>query len=114
MLFDGGAAPDVIICDPARAGMSAELVRALRKIGAERIVYVSCNPATQARDLARFFETNENGNENENASSDVAGHRYRLRSIEPVDMFPNTPHVETVAVLLRVDDGRRDAVDEAR
>ena len=114
VLFDGGAAPDVIICDPARAGMSAELVRALRKIGAERIVYVSCNPATQARDLARFFETNENGNENENASSDVAGHRYRLRSIEPVDMFPNTPHVETVAVLLRVDDGRRDAVDEAR
>ena len=121
VLFDGGAAPDVIICDPARAGMSAELVRALRKIGAERIVYVSCNPATQARDLARFFETNENenenenGNGNENASSDVGtGRRYRLRSIEPVDMFPNTPHVETVAVLLRVDDGPRDAVDEAR
>jgi tRNA/tmRNA/rRNA uracil-C5-methylase (TrmA/RlmC/RlmD family) len=121
VLFDGGAAPDVIICDPARAGMSAELVRALRKIGAERIVYVSCNPATQARDLARFFQTNENengnenGNGNENASSDVGtGRRYRLRSIEPVDMFPNTPHVETVAVLLRVDDGPRDAVDEAR
>ena len=109
MLFDGGAAPDVIICDPARAEPGAELVRALRKIGAERIVYVSCNPATQARDLARFFETNEN------ASSDVGtGRRYRLRSIEPVDMFPNTPHVETVAVLLRVDDGPRDAVDEAR
>ena len=108
VLFDGGAAPDVIICDPARAGMSAELVRALRKIGAERIVYVSCNPATQARDLARFFETNEN------ASSDVGtGRRYRLRSIEPVDMFPNTPHVETVAVLLRADDERRDAVDGA-
>ena len=121
VLFDGGAAPAVIICDPARAGMSAELVRALRKIGAERIVYVSCNPATQARDLARFFQTNENengnenGNGNENASSDVGtGRRYRLRSIEPVDMFPNTPHVETVAVLLRVDDGPRDAVDEAR
>jgi methyltransferase-like protein 6 len=88
--------------------MSAELVRALRKIGAERIVYVSCNPATQARDLARFFQTNdnengnENGNGNENASSDVGtGDR-------------NTPHVETVAVLLRVDDGPRDAVDEAR
>ena len=91
------------------------------RIGAERIVYVSCNPATQARDLARFFEANENengnenGNGNENASSDVGtGRRYRLRSIEPVDMFPNTPHVETVAVLLRVDDGQRDAVDEAR
>lgn len=108
-LFDGGAAPDVIICDPARAGMSGELVRALRKIGAERIVYVSCNPATQARDLARFFD-----DETENAS-DVAGHRYRLRSMEPVDMFPHTPHVETVAVLLRADDERRDnlnAVDE--
>lgn len=107
VLFDGGAAPDVIICDPARAGMSGELVRALRKIGAERIVYVSCNPATQARDLARFF-----ADENENASG-LTGHRYRLRSIEPVDMFPNTPHVETVAVLLRADDERRDAVDGA-
>ena len=103
-LFDGGAAPDVVICDPARAGMSGELVRALRKIGPERIVYVSCNPATQARDLARFFDDRKGGGEDDDAERDVAGHRYRLRSIEPVDMFPNTPHVETVAVLLRADD----------
>ena len=99
-LFDGGAAPDVVICDPARAGMSGELVRALRKIGPERIVYVSCNPATQARDLARFFDDGGGGDDD----TSVAGRRYRLRSIEPVDMFPNTPHVETVAVLLRADD----------
>jgi methyltransferase-like protein 6 len=99
-LFDGGAAPDVVICDPARAGMSGELVRALRKIGPERIVYVSCNPATQARDLARFFDDGGGGDDD----VAVAGRRYRLRSIEPVDMFPNTPHVETVAVLLRADD----------
>ncbi len=99
-LFDGGAAPDVVICDPARAGMSGELVRALRKIGPERIVYVSCNPATQARDLARFFDDGGGGDDD----ASVSGRRYRLRSIEPVDMFPNTPHVETVAVLLRADD----------
>ena len=97
-------APDVIICDPA--GMSAELVRALRKIGAERIVYVSRNPATQARTWP--------------GSSKRTKTRCRTSvppvpsPIEPVDMFPNTPHVETVAVLLRVDDGPRDAVDEAR
>ena len=80
--------------------MSGELVRALRKIGPERIVYVSCNPATQARDLARFFDDGGGGDDD----ASVAGRRYRLRSIEPVDMFPNTPHVETVAVLLRADD----------
>jgi tRNA/tmRNA/rRNA uracil-C5-methylase (TrmA/RlmC/RlmD family) len=58
-------------------------------------VYVSCNPATQARDLARFFEDHEDGSD---------GYRYRLKSCDPVDMFPNTPHVETVAVLIRMDE----------
>ena len=112
VLFDGGAAPDVIICDPARAGMSAELVRALRKIGAERIVYVSCNPATQARDLARFFETNEKTRKR------VVGRRYR--SPVPTALDRAGGHVPEHAARR---DGRRaaargrrprDAVDEAR
>ena len=100
------ATPDVILVDPARAGLSAELVTAIRKIAPPRIVYVSCNPVTQARDFYRFF-----GNEDESGKHGSAkrgssfGHRYKLQSCTPIDLFPNTPHVETVAVLLRVDDG---------
>ena len=59
----------------------------------KRIVYVSCNPATQARDVLRL--AGGNGGD---------GVRYEMRSCAPVDMFPHTPHVETVAVLERIDD----------
>ena len=77
--------------DPARAGMDESLVKVLRSIGAERIVYVSCNPATQARDLLRL----KGGDGGEGA-------RYDVRYCTPVDMFPHTPHVETVVVLDRI------------
>ncbi len=73
--------PDVIITDPPRAGMHEKVVEQLLSIGARRIVYVSCNPATQARDLAMLSE------------------RYDVRRIQPVDMFPHTQHVENVAEL---------------
>ena len=74
--------PDVIITDPPRAGMHEKVVEQLLSIGARRIVYVSCNPATQARDLALLSE------------------KYDIRRIQPVDMFPHTQHVENVAELL--------------
>ena len=77
-------APDVVITDPPRAGMHAEVVAMLLELGAPRIVYVSCNPATQARDLKLL----------------VAG-GYTVRRARPVDMFPQTPHCEAVAVLER-------------
>ncbi|ACO62243.1 predicted protein, partial [Micromonas commoda] len=83
--------PDIVIADPARAGMDESLVKVLRSIGAERIVYVSCNPATQARDLLRL----KGGDGGEGA-------RYDVRYCTPVDMFPHTPHVETVVVLDRI------------
>lgn len=73
--------PDVIITDPPRAGMHEDLVRQLLRIRAPRIVYVSCNPATQARDLALLHEV------------------YDITAIRPVDMFPQTHHVECVAAL---------------
>lgn len=90
--------PDVVIADPARAGMDASLVATLRRVGAPRVVYVSCNPATQARDFRRLAGDEDDDDEKERAA------RYEVVSCAPVDMFPHTPHVETVAVLRRVDE----------
>jgi 23S rRNA (uracil1939-C5)-methyltransferase len=73
--------PDVIITDPPRAGMHDDVIDALLTAGAGRIVYVSCNPATQARDLQRLNSM------------------YKVKAIQPVDMFPHTHHVENVAWL---------------
>ncbi len=75
--------PDVIITDPPRAGMHADVVNAILFASPRRIVYVSCNPATQARDLA-LFDTD-----------------YRVTKVQPVDMFPQTHHVENVVCLER-------------
>ena len=73
--------PDVIITDPPRAGMHEEVCKAILKSGAKKIVYVSCNPATQARDLTLLAE------------------KYQITKIQPVDMFPHTHHVENVVLL---------------
>lgn len=77
-------APDVVVTDPPRAGMHADVVAMLVRLGAPRIVYVSCNPATQARDLRLLGEGG-----------------YRVTRARPVDMFPQTPHCEAVALLER-------------
>ncbi len=81
----GGSSPQVVITDPPRAGMHKNVLRQLLSVLPERIVYVSCNPATQARDVA------------------VLGEQYALEKIRPVDMFPHTFHVENVALLTRKD-----------
>ena len=73
--------PDVLIIDPPRAGMHKDVVKQVGELGVERIVYVSCNPATLARDIA-LLEDN-----------------YRLIEVQPVDMFPHTFHIEAVAKL---------------
>jgi 23S rRNA (uracil1939-C5)-methyltransferase len=74
--------PDVIITDPPRAGMDKEVIEVLLNAEAKKIVYVSCNPATQARDIALLSE------------------KYTVEKVIPVDMFPHTHHVENVALLL--------------
>ncbi|MDB5202158.1 MAG: rlmD [Ferruginibacter sp.] len=74
--------PDVIITDPPRAGMHEKLVNKLLEIAAPKIVYVSCNTATQARDIALLSD------------------KYRVEKVQPVDMFPHTHHIESVALLL--------------
>jgi 23S rRNA (uracil1939-C5)-methyltransferase len=73
--------PDVIIVDPPRAGMHEDVVNVILNSAPSRIVYVSCNPATQARDLA-LLDT-----------------KYRVVEVQPVDMFPHTQHVENVVKL---------------
>lgn len=73
--------PDVIITDPPRAGMHPDVINMLLRIAASKIVYVSCNPATQARDLALLDE------------------KYEVTAVQPVDMFPQTHHVENVVLL---------------
>jgi 23S rRNA (uracil1939-C5)-methyltransferase len=79
--FEQHGRPDVIVTDPPRAGMHEKLVRKLLEISAPTVVYVSCNPATQARDLQLLDE------------------KYRVEKIQPVDMFPHTHHIENVVQL---------------
>jgi 23S rRNA (uracil1939-C5)-methyltransferase len=75
--------PDVIITDPPRAGMHEKLVRKILDMEAPVVVYVSCNPATQARDLSLLDE------------------KYEVTKVQPVDMFPHTHHIENIVQLKR-------------
>ena len=77
--------PDVIIADPPRAGMHPDVVKTILGAAPKRIVYVSCNPATQARDM------------------EMMGERYKITAVQPVDMFPHTFHVENVCLLERIE-----------
>ena len=75
--------PDVIITDPPRAGMHDDVIKTILFAEPAKIVYVSCNPATQARDLNLLDE------------------KYRVEKVQPVDMFPHTHHVENVVLLVK-------------
>ena len=83
LLEEEGSA-DVVVIDPPRAGLSQKVVRRVLEVGAEKIVYVSCNPTTLAPNARQMVD---------------AG--YQLRTVAPVDMFPQTPHIECVALLSR-------------
>jgi 23S rRNA (uracil1939-C5)-methyltransferase len=79
--FASHGKPDVVVVDPPRAGLHQKLVSKLLEISSPKIVYVSCNVATQARDLQMMNE------------------KYIVEKIQPVDMFPHTHHIESVALL---------------
>jgi 23S rRNA (uracil1939-C5)-methyltransferase len=81
-LLDDGVRADVAVADPPRAGFHPKALTALVQLGPARLVYVSCNPATLARDVG-----------------ELTRHGYRLEWVQPVDMFPHTPHIEAVARL---------------
>ena len=74
--------PDIIILDPPRAGLNLKIINALITLNAKKIIYTSCNPATAARDIKILCENN-----------------FSLKKINPIDMFPHTPHIEIVCVL---------------
>jgi 23S rRNA (uracil1939-C5)-methyltransferase len=83
-LFKNHGTPDVVVLDPPRSGIHPDTVKMLLEVRPEKIVYVSCNPATQARDIQGLLPA------------------YRPLRIRPVDMFPHTDHVENVVVLGRM------------
>ena len=83
-LMRDGVRAEVVVADPPRAGFHPKALHALVALGPERLVYVSCNPSTLARDVG-----------------DLVRQGYRLEWVEPVDMFPQTPHIEAVARLRR-------------
>ena len=76
--------PDLIIVDPPRAGLHKKTIKDILEKSPKRIVYVSCNPASQARDAAELCNAN-----------------YELIKLRPIDMFPHTPHIENVATLIQ-------------
>jgi 23S rRNA (uracil1939-C5)-methyltransferase len=84
-LAERAGPPDVVVVDPPRAGLSGKALRALARLEAPRIVYVSCNPTTLAGNVKDL----------------VADWGYTLVRVRPVDMFPHTPHVESVSLLVR-------------
>ena len=79
-----GLRPSVIVVDPPRKGLEPSVIEAIAEAAPDRLIYISCNPATQARDAALLYERN-----------------FRIQKIQPVDMFPFTSHVETVVLLSR-------------
>ena len=83
-LYKAGVRPDVIVFDPIRAGCKEEVLTSAAGMEPKRIVYVSCNPATMARDIEILTH-----------------YGYELKEVQPVDMFPMTAHVEAVALLTR-------------
>jgi 23S rRNA (uracil1939-C5)-methyltransferase len=84
-LAERAGPPDVVVVDPPRAGLSGKALRALARLEAPTIVYVSCNPTTLAGNVKEL----------------AAEWGYRLERCRPVDMFPHTPHVESVSLLRR-------------
>lgn len=86
-----GVSPDVIVVDPPRKGLTPELIDTIMQMSPDRVVYVSCDPATMARDLKLFIDQN-----------------YYVKEITPVDMFPRTSHVESVVMMSRKEGAKND------
>lgn len=97
VLAEAAGKKSVVVCDPPRKGMERSVVRKLKTCGADKIIFISCNPATLARDLGLLTGAlKESGGALVPATSDGV---YKIVSVTPFDMFPQTKHVETLVVL---------------
>ena len=76
--------PDITIIDPPRSGLHPKALKNIIKLNQKKIIYISCNPATQARDL-----------------KDIVDYGYEIKNVVPIDMFPHTPHIESVVTLIK-------------
>ena len=76
--------PDISIVDPPRAGLHPKALKNILNLNQKKIIYISCNPSTQARDLKKIVE-----------------YGYKIKNIIPVDMFPHTPHIESIVTLTK-------------
>lgn len=87
------AEKEVVIVNPPRRGCHSALLRQLRQRGVEKVIYISCNPTTLARDISLLTDTK---------SCDTGSNRYRVTCVQPVDMFPHTVHIETIVSLVKI------------
>ena len=85
-LYEQGIKADVVIVDPPRKGCDIRLLEVITKMSPKKLIYVSCNPSTLARDLKYLVE-----------------HGYSVKEVQPVDMFPQTVHVESITKLIKID-----------
>ena len=76
--------PDISIVDPPRSGLHPKALKNILKLNQKKIIYISCNPSTQARDL-----------------KEIINYGYKIKNIQPIDMFPHTPHIESVVTLAK-------------
>ena len=97
MLEQQGLRPNVIVIDPPRKGCDQSLIKTISRMAPDRVVYVSCDPATLARDLKWFTEEG-----------------YMPQEVTPVDMFPRTAHVETVVLLSRKEEKQKDFLSKEK
>ena len=91
--------PEVVVLDPPRKGCGRELIDAIRAVGPEKIVYVSCDSATLARDIKLLCAPEEESYGKNTGGLQLPGCGYRLETVQPVDMFPHSVHIETVCLL---------------
>ena len=82
-LYNNGEKADIVVIDPPRAGTNEKTLNTIIKMNPKKVIYVSCNPATLARDIKHLTENSS----------------YRIKKSTPIDMFPHTTHVETVVLL---------------
>lgn len=98
-LLEAETKSDLVCVDPPRKGLSTQAIETLQLISPQKIIYISCNPSTLARDVSILSGASKNNSNTQNGIFDKS--YYNLTHVEAVDMFPRTPHIETIAILTK-------------